>query len=181
MILLAIDPGLRSTGFATFNLPPSGSWPAGHDPLANLDEAWELQTEPDEHLARRLFLIHRHTLDQLNHYRPLVTVIETPATGADYGGQKTRRASTNLLYEALGTIQAATASYYHNLDSLDAAVRYIKAPTSRKTKRHKELKAAALAENKALPTGPRGGKLPNAWDAIICGRSFLREICLENG
>jgi hypothetical protein len=181
MILLAIDPGLRAAGLATFELPHSLSWPAGHDPLKNLREAWEFYTDPEEHLARRLFRIHRHTLETLHTIRPTVVVIETPSTGSDYGGQKARRAGTNLLYESLGTIQAAVGRYFHELEELDAVVRYVKAPTGRKTKRHKALKTASLENSIPLPTGPRGGKLPNAWDAIICGRTFIREMVDKDG
>lgn len=175
MKLLGIDPGLRATGFAIFELPPSGVWPADHDPLRNLSSSWELETDPAEHLAVRLAQIHSATLQTLRTHSPAVVIIETPATGGDYGGQKGRRSGTNLLYSALGAIQAAVGGALLEGVNPEDVIRYTKAPTSRKTKRHHDLKERAQLQKVTLPTGPRGGKLPNAWDAILCALAFLQE------
>ena len=175
--LLAVDPGLANIGLALFELPPSGIWPADLDRLTALRKAWELSTDPDTHLAARFNNIHTAAVSALFLYGPLLVIIETPSTSADYGGQKSRRGNTNLLYGALGAIQAAAGRYCDamGLDPLEV-VHYQRTPNTKKKERHQALRDRAGPLPLALPAGPRGGILPNAYDAILCGLSYLDQI-----
>jgi Holliday junction resolvasome RuvABC endonuclease subunit len=173
---LAIDPGLAHVGLALFRFDSLKAISKAHGPLAHLQDAWEIETQADEHPAARLFQIYTILTQTFLDHRPELLIIETPAMGGDYGGQKARRTNTNLLYQALGAINLAAGihAYLCQLDP-DTWIRYQRAPSSRKTKRYRELKAAADTIGIPLPSGPRGGKLPNAWDAIVCGVNCLRQ------
>lgn len=175
--LLAVDPGLAHLGLALFELPPTGIWPAGIDRLSAFRESWELKTDPESHLAARFNIIHTATVSALFRYSPALCIIETPSTSADYGGQKGRRGNTNLLYSALGAVQAAAGRYCDAM-ALEPSqvIHYQRAPNVKKRERQDQLKTRAGTLPVSLPTGPRGGILPNAWDAILCGLSYLDQI-----
>lgn len=167
--LLSIDPGLAYIGFALFRPRELRH----KDPIQQLGLAWEHTNPPTLHLAQRLANLAIWTRDAISQHQPQTVLIETPATSFDYGGQAGRRKNTNLLYEGLGAIQAGAAITL-GPDQLHR-LHYLKASTIKKKRRHKELHTRAAIHHVDLPTGPRGGALPNAWDAITTGILFLQQ------
>jgi hypothetical protein len=175
MKLLAIDPGLATTGIAVFSHPWRGD---EYEPknvteaLACLVRSSELATDTSSSLAHRLGDIQFFLTTELELSEPDLIVVEDPPYSGDYGRHKGRgaRAGTNQLYMALGAILAACGPFTGPYTPTELVMRH---PSGRKEQRLELLSAAARSLKIKLPEGPRGGIRQDQLDAIWLGVAEL--------
>lgn len=167
-MMIAIDPGIDTTGVAVFDLE---RWEDAGGTKNNLGRAlrafelhYEITTSPDDELAERLIRLHYAVAEIVADQNPEVAYVEMPAYHGSYSGGTERRRGVNKLYMALGAI----------LSGLSATT-VVEMPAIRQPKKHRHelLEAAASVEDVPLPLGPRGGVPEDVWDALWVGIQAL--------
>lgn len=164
MKLLTFDPGFDVTGWATFHL---NSLPSTmQEIIAGLTDCGQIATDPKHPIHHRMHVLGMQVRTTVIGTDWDAIAIEMPAYSGDYGDNRGRRASVNKLYMAVGAILAHTAG---------EEVIPVPALTVPKETRHELLSRAAEMAGVELPTGPRGGKHEDAWDAIFLGCQLIMD------
>lgn len=165
MKMIALDPGIDVTGWASFrSRGPPNTPNTLNEALRRLTGAGELTTTTSDPDHQRLFDLGLQVRNLVSGYGPDIVVVEVPAFIGDYGGRGERRAAVNRLYMALGAILGRLGG-----------VEVVGRPAIRTPKetRHELLHTAARASGLELPYGPRGGAREDTWDAIWVGCEAL--------
>ena len=157
MIAFGVDPGIDDTGVAVFDVERTQA-----EGLKGLYLSDTIQTDAKTPLPLRLAHIAITFGDLLELHEPAYVFMEMPAYAGDYGGKKRRRQDLNKLYMAIGALVGITGHYGVDVVELEA-------DHMRKDLRHEQLKVMAIAAGIELPTGARGGKRDDEWDAIWTG------------
>lgn len=170
--VLALDPSLASTGWAFFIGGPRP--PDAGAALRRFDRCGMIQTDSDDSLQERLAEIHEAIRHLIHENGPEIVAIEMPATFYSYGRHGGRAAQAHVVeyFMAVGAILASARLHTGPGDVLQ-----VKAPSGRFSKkeyRHEYLEAKAGQVGMDWPVGPRGGKLPDVYDAIWVGVQVLR-------
>jgi hypothetical protein len=167
--LLSIDPGLDGIGVALFDAEKYSPTPDLPGPVAAVrawEASWTITTDPADELADRCAAIALQLQADVQRWTPRLVYLEVPEISGDYGDNRGRRRSVNLLHVGIGAVLAGlgAATAGRLID-----VHQVKPGTAAKESRQAWLEEAFRKARIRLPVGPRGGKKEDEVDAIWLG------------